>query len=283
MRGKGSQHHHTRLLHLALALLVEIFDPGDLAALGVGEHAGNGRERAHLGAGLARLAQIGGGRIGERADRTADVAPAVIDAGGTALVLGRVHRDRVRHHADAVRREALEPDLTVAEGLHRRHRIGRTGRPPDFLGLGVARHADIGRDLVVIGRDVGIVDRPIERAAVLALDLEVEGQQPREVGEVMQSSAADAPAGLVGVAEGILSFEQERRAGRLDPPSPDIRADEVGELPIRPLLDHHDLLAGLGQHRGVGRARCAGADDGDVHFFVRSHGHHLFSGTMWAM
>ena len=37
-----------------------------------------------------RIAEIGHHRIGERADRAADMAPAVIDAGRPALELGRV-------------------------------------------------------------------------------------------------------------------------------------------------------------------------------------------------
>src|SRR5262245_2750582 len=103
---------------------------------------------------------------------------------------------------------------------------------------------------------------------MLALDLEVVGEEPREVGEVMQRRAAHAPARLVDKTEWVLAFEQERTARGLDPPPPELRADEIGELPVRPLLQKHDLLACLGQDRGEDRPGRAGADDDDVYFFV---------------
>src|SRR6202023_528098 len=89
-----------------------------------------------------------------------------------------------------------------------------------------------------------------------------------EVCKVVQRRTAHAPARLIDVAEGILAFEQERTARRLDPPAPEIRADEIGELPVGSLLQDDDLLAGLRQHRGEDRARRAGTDDDDVDFLV---------------
>ncbi len=263
------QHDDARLLDLPLLLLVVVLDAGDAGALLVGEHARHGAERPHLGLGFSRLAEIGDHRVGERPGGTADMAPAVIDAGRASLEIGRVHRHRRRHHADAERLEALHPDFAVAEGLHRRHRIGVARRPPDFLRLGVARHADVARHFVVERRNVLIGDRPVERAVMLALDLVVVRKKARVVGEIVQGRTADAPAGLAGIAEGVLAFEHERSARGPDPPSPHFRADEVGELPIGPGLQQHDLLAGLGQHGCVYRAGCAGADDDDVYFFVR--------------
>src|SRR5262249_27414560 len=162
---------HARLLRLLLLLVVVVLDPRHLVARRIGEHARHGRARAHFGAGLAGVAEVGDQRVGERADRTADVAPAVVDAGRAALVLGRVHADGGRPHADADRLEALEPHLAVLEGLHRRHRVRLAGRPPDLLRLGVAGDADVVRHLVVPRRHVLVVDRPVEAAAVLALDL----------------------------------------------------------------------------------------------------------------
>src|SRR6516162_9580036 len=103
--------------------------------------------------------------------------------------------------------ETLEPDVAVAKGFHRRHGVRIARRPPNFLGLGVARNADIARDLVVIGRDILIGDRPVVRAVVLALDPEVIGQQPRKVSEIVQRGSADAPAALVTVGDRILAFE----------------------------------------------------------------------------
>src|SRR5262245_19666625 len=135
----------------------------------------------------------------------------------------------------------------MAERLHGRRRIGRAWRPPDLLRLGVARHADVLRNLVVIGRDILVGDRPVERAAVLALDLEVVRQKSRKVGEVVQRRTAHAPARLVDVTERVLALEQEWTARGLDPPAPEIRADEIGELPIRSLPQNADLLASLRQ------------------------------------
>src|SRR5262249_57491749 len=129
-----------------------------------------------------------------------EVAGAVVDGGWSALVMGRVHPNRCWHHSDADRFEALEPDLAVTEGFHRRHRIGLARRPPDLLRLGVARDADVARDPVVIEREVLIGDRPVEPAAVLALYLEVVWQGPREVSEVVERPSADAPTPLTPVS-----------------------------------------------------------------------------------
>src|SRR2546426_11490864 len=67
------------------------------------------------------------------------------------------------------------------------------------------------------------------------------------------------------------AFEQERGAGGLDPPSPEVRAYEIGELPVRPLVEDHDLLAGLRQHRGIDRTGCACTDDDGIDFFELGH------------
>ena len=232
--GPRGEHDHAGGLDLLLVLLVVILDARHLVARGVGEHARHRAPRPHLGAGLAGVGQERHQRIGERADRAAHMAPAVIDAGGAALELDRVHADRGRHHADAVRLEALEPDLAVLERLHRRHRIGLALRPPHLLGLGVAGHADLLGDLVVPGRDVVVGDRPVEGAAVLALDAEIVRQQAREIGEVVQRRAADAPAALGAHADGCLPSRRNGRARRLDAAAPDVGADEVGGLPVRP-------------------------------------------------
>src|SRR5262249_59460346 len=117
----------------------------------------------------------------------------------------------------------------------------------------------------------GIADRPVVRAVVLALDAEVVGQEAREVREVMQRRAADAPAALIAVADRMLAFEDEGSARGLHPASPDVRADEIARLPIRPLLEYHHLLALAGHDGGEHRAGSAGADDGDVDFLVRGH------------
>jgi len=51
-------------------------------------------------------------------------------------------------------------------------------------------------------------------------------------------------------------------------PSPDVRADQIGELPVGPLLQHDDPFPLLCHHRGVNRARGAGANHNDIDFFV---------------
>ena len=180
-------------------------------------------QRPHLGARRAGFAEIGHQRIGERADRTADMAPAVIDAGGPVLEVGRVHGDRRRHHADVVGGKSLEPDLAVLEGLHRRHRVVAPGRPPQFFRLGIAGDADVVRDLVVPRRDVLIGDRPVVGAVVLALDAEIVRQQARHVGEPMQRGAADAPAAVIADRRDLLALENEGRPRRLDAAAPHVR------------------------------------------------------------
>ena len=62
------------------------------------------------------------------------------------------------------------------------------------------------------------------RAVVLALDLEIVRQQPREIGEIVQRGTADAPAGLVTVADRVLAFEEE------GPPAGFTRRPQMSEL-----------------------------------------------------
>ncbi len=277
------QHDNARRLHLPFLLLVVVLDAGHASACGSGQDACDGAPRPHLGAGLPRLGQVGDERVGECTDRAADMAPAVINAGRPPVVLGRVHPDRCRHDADSDRLEAFEPDLTITKSLHWRHRIGLAHRPPDLFCFGVARNTDIACDLIVIGRDILIRDRPIKRATMLAFDLEIVWQQSGKVGEVVQRSPANAPARLVAVADRVLSLEEKRATRRLYPPSPDVGADQIGELPIRPLFQHDDFLALLYHHRGINRARSASADNDDVDFFVRRHDHHLLVGAICGM
>lgn len=59
------------------------------------------------------------------------------------------------------------------KSLHRRHRTGLTGRPPDFLRFGITRDADVECDFVVIWSNVLIGYWPVMRAVMLALHLEI--------------------------------------------------------------------------------------------------------------
>src|SRR5262249_54430555 len=70
-----------RFLQPALLFLIVVLDAGDPRALLIREHPCDGRARPHFGAGLSCIREIGDDRIGERASWTADVAPAVVDAG----------------------------------------------------------------------------------------------------------------------------------------------------------------------------------------------------------
>src|SRR5271169_3735968 len=163
---------------------------------------------------------------------------------------------------------SLEPYVAVAESLHRRHRIRLAGGPPFFLGLRIARDADVAGNLVVEGSYVFVSNGPVVAAPVLALHPEIGRQEPREVGEVVQRRAADAPSGLRGVAHRVLAFEKDRRAGRFDPTAPDLGTDEIGKLPIGAGIQQDDLLARLRQHGRIDRTGSTGPNDDDVYFFV---------------
>src|SRR4029077_2734732 len=106
--------YDVRLLYPALLLLVVVFDAGVPRALLIGEHPRDGRASAHFGARLPCIGEISDDRIGERSGRTADVAPAVVDAGRPPLVVGRVYSNRCRNHADADTFYTPNPDLTGA-------------------------------------------------------------------------------------------------------------------------------------------------------------------------
>src|SRR6516225_6857735 len=84
----------------------------------------------------------------------------------------------------------------------------------------------------------------------------------------MQRRAARAPTGLINVAVRIFAFEQEWRSGWLDTTAPDVRTDQIVELPIGPRFKEHDLLAGFCQNCGKYRARRAGTDNHNIDFVV---------------
>src|SRR5262249_5245735 len=167
---------NVRRLYLPLLLLVVVLDAGDASAFRGRQDPSDGAPRSYLRARLLRVSQVGDKWIGERTDRAADVAPAVIDAGRPPLVFRRVHPDRCWNHTDADRLEPLEPDLTITKSLHRRHRVGLTGRPPDFFRFGIARDTYGASVLAVEGRDALIRERPVRRAVMLAFDLEIPRQ-----------------------------------------------------------------------------------------------------------
>ena len=271
LRRPGGEHDDARRLHVALSCCVVVLDTGRLRSLCVGQHARDGRARAHFGARATRFAQVRDDRVAERSRGATDVAPAVVNAGRAALVFGRVHADARRHEPDAVLGAGFDPHLAMPEGLHRWHRIGLARRPPRLFRLRIPRDADVLSHLVVIAREVLVGNRPVEPPVVLALHLEIGRQQAREVGEVMQRRAAHAPARLVAVAERVLSFEQKRRTRRLDAPAPEVGAHEIGELPVGPGFEHRDLLARRCERRGEHRAGGAGAHDHYIDFFAGRH------------
>ena len=201
LRGPGGKDDDARLLHLLFSFWRRnIRRPSPLVPPGLVNTrvtVDSARTSAPAFFGVRKIGDL---RIGQRADRATDMAPAVIDAGRPAHKISRVHADRRRHHTDAGRFAALLPNITIAKGFHRRHRIGFTLRPPNFLSLGVAGHANLRRNLVIVGRDVRIRDRPVEAAIVFTLHLEIVRHVAREIREIVQRRTANTPAGLIGVA-----------------------------------------------------------------------------------
>src|SRR5262249_61450660 len=92
-----------------------------------------------------------------------------------------------------------------------------------------------------------------------------------EMSEGVKRGTADAPAGLISVAVGVLSFEQKGNARRFYAPAPEIRTDQIGRLPIRPCLEQHNFLAGLRQHGSKDRTGRAGTDDHDIALLAPRH------------
>ena len=246
LRRIGGEHHYAGLLHLPLLLGVVVFDPGHAGAGRIREdpgHRAHGRTCAPPRRASPRNVACG---LASAPVGAAGAAPAVMDAGGAAFVLGAVHPDGARRDRDADRLEARHPDLTMPKGLERRHWIGLATRLPALLRLGVAGDPDLAGDAVVIRCEVGIGDRPVQGPAVLALHLEVGRQQPGEIGGIVQRRAAHAPAVIGGAPDRIAALIEDSGAAALEPPAPDVGADEIGELPIGALLQEQHLLAGAG-------------------------------------
>ncbi len=274
LRRKGRQHDDACLLDLPFLPGVVIFNTGHAGPRGVGQHASRIGERPDLGAVVARLAKQPCLRVGQRAGWASGAAPAVMDASLAPLVRDAADADRTGDNVNADRLKAFDPHLAVAKLPQWRHRVRLAGRPPAFLGLGVARNPDLTRGPVVIRREIGIRDRPVE-PAVVALHGEVVRKQPWIVGGVVERGAARAPAVIGRAADEILAGQHGLRTGGANAPRPDVGADQVRELPVRPPLEHDDLLACTGQHSRKDRARRARAHDDGVDFFV---GHVTSSG-----
>ena len=280
-RREGREHDDVRVLLLALLRLVVVLDPGSAVAFRVDEHARHVGMGADLDAGFPRDGQISDLRIDERARRAARLAPAVVDARGPAVVGHAVDRHGHGRGAHADFPEALGEQLGLAEPLHRRHRIGVARRAPD-LGDVIAREADFLLDAVVVRPHVGVRDRPIEPAPVLGLDAEILFMEARPVGELVHRRAAQAPARLEIVGNGVLSFRNHRHPAPLQAPRPDLRAHQVVESERRTHLEDHDLLPGLAELGGEQDSGGAAADDHDIDFFV-GHGYHLLIGMICGM
>src|SRR6185312_549689 len=98
------------------------------------------------------------------------------------------------------------PDFAMAKRFERRHRIGGARRPPALLRLGVAGNADLARHAIVIRSNIGVGNRPIQAAAMLALHVEIGRQQTGKISGVVQRRAARAPAVVGSATYGVTAL-----------------------------------------------------------------------------
>ncbi len=203
-----------RLLHLQIAVLVEILDAGHLAAV-VMQDARDMGVIAHLEvAGRLAARDVGIGRRPLRAPFAALEAEAGLLAGHAVVVIGGVDR-----HVAGV-------DLLVAKrvgALFQHLEVVVAGQTRAAAGAG---DAQLGLGLVVPGRHFGSVDRPVEQ--VRALDLAVGGQPLPFV--VLKAQRGARPVDR-GAADGL--DDPGRQAGEVLGDAPVARGGariEPGEL-----------------------------------------------------
>ena len=272
---RGGDDHRPRPHHpLGPALPLEVLHPVG-AAVGAGQHprrhrAGDDLQPARL---EGRHQQVVG-RVEEgRRAAPGPARPAVV-AGGPAPVGTRQHRAPNRHRRDPEPPRRPPQDHLGAARLHRRQVMAAARQ-----GVGVvvaAGHPDQLLDPVVVGRDVGIADRPGDAPPLScrAGEIEIghaEADPPPDVGLAAPPPGAPEIEGTpLGREVRLLAGVEPEPGRRLALPAAPVRVErqDVGprlgpvELPARVEHEHADAVL----HQGVRghRPGRAGPNDHDV-------------------
>ena len=176
----------------------------------------------------------------------------------------RVHRHRERglahvHDPGAERGGGTFQNLVAALEWNRR-KEGSVGQI--FQAVAVAADTDLALDLLVVGRDVLVGDRPVLAGAVVGAPLEIALAEPERHGIPQHGLAADAAAAL-----GIEAFLA--RAHRRNLPGGKLERQRVG-VEVGPgihawtALDQRDAHALTREVRRERAAARTGADNDDV-------------------
>ena len=133
----------------------------------------------------------------------------------------------------------------------------------------IARHRQLELEPLVVGPQVGVVDRPILADAIPRADLEIGRMKAGAVAGVVDHRAADPLAGIVLAELDRVLASGHARVG----PVQLVRARLVGHpvpvgVPERPDVEHDDVPAASGQPLGERGPTRPGADDRQVDLVV---------------
>ena len=202
----------------------------------------------------------------------------------------------------------VEVDADLVE-LERRQRVVALPRrledvaAGDLLALqiaGLARHADLILDTLVVGLELGVAQRPVDDRGIFrdcSLAVALDGVRAHP--EIVVVEAPGDRTVVHGAAAGLVAIALRRDRGRArfgvrapgDRLALDVRAQvhalkeaelvlgrEVLGCKPRPAFEPDDLEACSGEFDGEDAAGCADADDGDICFLCR-HGQALRTGA----
>ena len=175
---------------LATRRLVDVGDRRDLAVFADDEFAGHCAGDQREASGLLRGRNHDLARTEVRSRDASPSALRAVVAGGTSIV-GLGQDRQPRRHAKNVQMVArlLDDGLSAARlGRRQEDSVGRAGNV-----LFRSEDSDVGLDLVVVGRDVVVADRPIVAHAVVGANFEIYRRHAqRDASPVIGAAADDA-------------------------------------------------------------------------------------------
>ena len=258
--GVARDGHRGRLLeagHAAAHVVHADRAAGAVIDLDAGDH----RVGPDLGAAGQRVRDVGDqrGRLG--VDLAALQAEPAVDAVRPVAEPAVGDGHRADPGLDAGLAGAAQEHLAVAAHRVRPVRVGVRVAPRPVL----AGDRQLLLDLLVVGPQVGVADRPVRADPVVGPGGEVTGVEPRRVAGVVHHRPAHAPARVVRAERHRVSAVDHPRLGPVQVVRARLVADPVGVgIPERPGVQRDDPPAPAGHPlRERGPARAA-AHDGQV-------------------
>ena len=212
-----------------------------------------------------RVGDVRDQRGGLRVDLAALQAEPAVDAVRPVAEAAVGDRDRPDLRRDAGLAGAAQEYLAVAADRVRAVRVAVRVAPRPVL----AGDRQLGLEVLVVGLEVGVADRPVGADSVVGPGGEVAGVKARGVAGVVHHRPADAAAGVVRAQRHRVVAVDDPRFGPVQVVRARLVADPVGvRVPERPGVQADDPPAAPGQPLQHRRAARAAAHDDQVDLVV---------------